>query len=638
MSEPESPPPAVSSPPESPVLPAAHSPPSVLKAPESVWERIRHHKIAQWTLAYLALAYTLLHGAEMLSGALGWPHGLIRIFTLALIVGVPIVIALAWFHGARGQQRVSATEVMIIALLLGIGGALLWRDSKTAHPPDTAGAAPASDSVAGSGAPARPAPAASIAVLAFADMSAEGDQGYFSDGISEEVLNALAHVDGLKVASRTSSFQFRKSDLGVPVIAQKLGVRNILEGSVRKAGAMVRITAQLIDAQSDQHLWSQTFDRPLTTENLFAIQDEIAKVIVAKLATTISSTAGTGAPVATAKLAADTQNLDAYDLYLRARALFLARNRQNLSEAASVLKQALDRDPKFARAWETLAAVYTVSEAYGVKDVPDYQQAALEAAASATRLDPKLSLPFAVRGMVQANLMVRDQSATWEESIASLTEAIARDPKDATAYAWRSSSFSSLGYLDRSQADLRRCLEIDPAYELCRRYLALGELIDGHVDTALQIYETGLRAGYLNINPYFAPSLAARGDRIGALAILALTYPETPRLSELLFRAITDPAFGDRERQEGIDLVNAGFVANKDGATEALWILKAYDQIAAVPLAEAPLIWWVPGGQGWLHSDARKTMIKRWRLPDYWRRHGFPPQCRPLGTIDFECK
>ena len=637
MSEPESPQPAVSPPPE-PAVPVANVPPPVREASESVWKRIKHHKIAQWTLAYLALAYTLLHGVEMLSEALSWPHGLIRIFTLALIVGVPIVVALAWFHGARGQRRVSATEIMIIALLLGIGGALLWRDSKSEHPAERASVAPAGEPIASSNTPPRPAPAASIAVLAFADMSAEGDQGYFSDGISEEVLNALAHVDGLKVASRTSSFQFRKSDLGVPAIAQKLGVRNVLEGSVRKAGAMVRITAQLIDAQSDQHLWSQTFDRPLTTENLFAIQDEIAKVIVAKLAATISGAAGTGAPVATPKLAADTQNVDAYDLYLRGRALFLARNRENLSKAATILKQALDKDPRFARAWETLAAVYTVSEAYGVKDLPDYQRAALDAAASATRLDPKLSLPFAVRGMVQANLMVRDQSATWEESIASLTEAIGRDPKNATAYGWRSSSYSSLGYLDRSQADLRRCLELDPAYELCRRYLALGELIDGHVDVALQIYEIGLRAGYLNIDPYFAPSLAARGDRIGALAILNLTYPETPRLSELLFRAITDPALTDRERQEGIDLVNAGRVASKDAATEALWVLRAYDQIAAVPLAEAPMIWWIPRGPGWLHSDARKTMIKRWRLPEYWRKHGFPPQCRPLGAIDFECK
>src|SRR5277367_4738211 len=119
----------------------------------------------------------------------------------------------------------------------------------------------------------------SLAVLPFLDLSAEGNQGYFADGMTEEILNVLAHVRGLRVASRTSSFQFRKSDIGVPAIAQKLGVRHILEGSVRKAGDTVRIAAQLIDASTDQHEWSQTFDRPLSMDNLFAIQDDIAKSI-----------------------------------------------------------------------------------------------------------------------------------------------------------------------------------------------------------------------------------------------------------------------------------------------------------------------------------------------------------------------
>jgi hypothetical protein len=124
MSEPDTPPPAATPPPD-PLAQATGAEPSLREVSQSVWERIKHHKIVQWTLAYLALAYTLLHGAEMLSSALGWSHGPIRIFTLVLIVGVPIAVILAWYHGARGQQHVSATEVMIIALLLGIGGALL---------------------------------------------------------------------------------------------------------------------------------------------------------------------------------------------------------------------------------------------------------------------------------------------------------------------------------------------------------------------------------------------------------------------------------------------------------------------------------------------------------------------------------
>src|SRR5262249_9709628 len=127
------------------------------------------------------------------------------------------------------------------------------------------GAAPGASDVSK---PSQPIPDASIAVLPFTDLSAEKDQEHFSDGVAEEILNVLARTDGLKVASRTSSFQFRGQSVGAPVIARELGVRHLLEGSVRKAGANIRITAQLIDAQTDAHLWSDDFDRPLTAENV----------------------------------------------------------------------------------------------------------------------------------------------------------------------------------------------------------------------------------------------------------------------------------------------------------------------------------------------------------------------------------
>ena len=163
----------------------------------------------------------------------------------------------------------------------------------------------------------------------------------------------LAHVNGLHVASRTASFQFRKSELGAPAVAQKLGVRHILEGSVRKAGTTVRIAAQLIDGRTNQHLWSQTFDRPLTTANLFAIQDEVARTIV----------------------------------------------------------------------------------------------------------DHHLSVAYAARGAVQGNLVLHDATISRDDSISSLTQAIAYYTQDATAIAWRGISLLSLGYLDRAAADLRNCLD-----------------------------------------------------------------------------------------------------------------------------------------------------------------------------------
>jgi TolB-like protein len=225
---------------------------------------------------------------------------------------------------------VSGTEVMIITLLLAVGGAFVWRDRSTEHP--SGGAADVSAANVDSNAvalPIRSPPAASIAVLPFADLSAEKDQQYFSDGIAEEILNVLVRIDGLKVASRTSAFQFRSAETGIPAIAQELGVRHVLEGSVRKAGNRVRITAQLIDASTDEHLWAETFDRTLTAEDLFAIQDEIAAATVSALRTKLGDALAATAPAAPVR----TTKVEAYELFLEARAFFQARRDLDAADA-----------------------------------------------------------------------------------------------------------------------------------------------------------------------------------------------------------------------------------------------------------------------------------------------------------------
>lgn len=596
---------------------------------ERVWGRIKAHKVVQWTLAYLAVAYTLLHGAEMLSHSFSWPHAVLRAVAALLLLGLPLVVTVSWYHGTYARQRVSATEVMIVAILLALGGTLVWRDQTR-----LAAEGAAADSAQGgrSAVESRAVPAASIAVLPFTDLSPDHDQGYFSDGVTEEILNVLAHVSGLKVASRTSSFQFRDAEIGVPEIARKLAVRNILEGSVRKAGDTVRISAQLIDAAADKHLWSQTFDRPLTTANLFGIQDEIASDIVEQLTATIG---GAGPSVGNPTLPhADTASVDVYDLYLRGHALFLARSHQNLSEAARLLKTAVAKDPKFARAWESLAAVLVISQFWGLREETDYDQAALEAADHALALDPGLSLAHAVRGRVQVNRISLGQAGSWDQSMADLSEAIERDPQNATAFLWRGADNMNLGYLARAREDLQHCLSVDPAYGSCRRNLALLELYEGHADQALRLYEAGLAQDYVNVDVYFAPTLAARGDRIGALGALLQQYRTQPQLLQAMFGALTDPAFSAADRETALALADK-VRDDPEAALGALWILKGYDRMAG--LATDSRVFWLRSEPDWLRSPARKRMIVQWKIPEYWRAHGFPPQCKPVGAADFDC-
>jgi len=473
----------------------------------------------------------------------------------------------------------------------------------------------------------------SLAVLPFLDLSAEGNQGYFSDGMTEEILNVLAHVQGLRLASRTSSFQFRKSDIGAPAIAQKLGVRHILQGSVRKAGDTVRITVQLIDASTDQHEWSETFDRALTTANLFAIQDDIAKSIVAHLTAKITSGADEVARPLTRT--ADTANLDAYDLYLKGHALFVARTQENLREAAVVLQEAVARDPKFARAWESLAGVLVVLNSWNIADSTSVQ-AAEDAADTALRLDPSLSLAYAVRGEAKSAKAPSLGLAGWEDAMANYSHAIQNDEKNSTALVWRGEDYATLGYFDKAMQDYQRCEEVDAAYPQCVRHLAIIYLFLGRRDDALRLYEGMLaRDGFIGgRTALFAPAAAARGDRLGALTMLAQEFRYDPPLINPLFRSLTDPSFNEHDRQDAIALANRS--TNLPMAIpEALWILGKYDKIPAIN--PDPPIWWARGDATWLKSEGRKQMMRYWHLPEYWRRHGFPSQCRPIGESDFEC-
>ena len=225
----------------------------------------------------------------------------------------------------------------------------------------------------------------------------------------------------------------------------------------------------------------------------------------------------------------------------------------------------------------------------------------------------------------------------WEESSESHSRAIERDGTNATAYSWRAANYAALGYLDSALQDYQRCLDIDPEYELCRRHISFLYLFLGRSDDALRLYEIGLESGYIaGATAVLAPAAAVRGDRLGALSILATVYQAQPQLIRPLFRAVTDPGFGERDRQNALALLNrvktTGYLI-----PSTLWLLKVYDDKRIGDDLDPP-IWWARDDPGWLKSQGRKQRMQDWHLPEYWRKHGFPPQCKPIGESDFECR
>ena len=468
----------------------------------------------------------------------------------------------------------------------------------------------------------------SIAVLPFVNMSDDANNQFFSDGISEELLNVLVRVEGLSVASRTSSFAYRDKSIGSLAIAKDLGVGHILEGSVRKAGNKVRITAQLIDAVNDRHLWSETYDRELT--DIFAIQDEIANAIVTALRGSLAANKAKPA----VNVQADTENMQAYEIYLKARELFIAR--KNVDESVRLFEKVVALDPKFARGWEGLAAACAIAESWGFHD-RNYTALAQTSAKRALELDPSLSMPWAVLSMVEISTLPRN----WEKAMQLHDKSVAADPKNATAYLWRAISWSNLGFFDRAAADLDRCIELDPSYHNCVRWKAVTLLNAGKTEPALALFEQGVSAGFIrNRAAEFLPALVRRGDRLAAELLMA-TFSTKPKLNSLLLDALAKPALPDSTTKA---LANRKLIGGDINSDQSIGTSRYYLWLGAFGLVATSSdidgdsqIAWDRSQPAFRNSAGFKAVLAKLGVPAYWRAKGFPPQCRAQGSDDFVC-
>ncbi|HEX3895803.1 MAG TPA: tetratricopeptide repeat protein [Rudaea sp.] len=402
-------------------------------------QRLRERKLVQWALAYVAASFALIQMLDIVAQRFGWPEQTVRFVIVAMCVGFFVTLVIAWYHGERGAQRVTGIELLIIALLLAIGGAAIWRFA-----PRSSDGALASNDTSTDAAPTDPK---SIAVLPFVNMSGEKDNEYFSDGISEEILNVLAGIPELRVAARTSSFSFRDGKHEAPEIAHELHVRLLLEGSVRKQGDRARITAQLIDASNGYHLWSQTYDREL--KDIFAIQDEIAAAIANELKVKIG-----GADETPQK---KPHNVEAYDFYLRGLALWQTRGETQLLAAIKNFESATAADPQFAEAYAGLGLAYIILPDFSSKIT--YSEAMARArnyAELALSIDPSVPEIYPVFGILA------DSDRRRKTAQALYRRAIALRPSFATSYQWLGTSMWSDGDLDGGLKVLEQASMLDP--------------------------------------------------------------------------------------------------------------------------------------------------------------------------------
>lgn len=487
--------------------------------------RLREGKLVQWALAYAAFAFALLQGLDIVAQQFGWGDGVRRGITIALVIGFFVTLVLAWYHGERGVQRVSGIELGILTLLLGIGGALLWRFAQTPREP-----APAAQAAAASGPiPVQAVTDKSIAVLPFENLSDDKANAYFADGMQDEILTKLSKVGTLRVISRTSTLQFASHPGNLPEIALKLGVATILEGSVQKAANKVRINVQLIRAQGDEHLWAETYDRSL--DDVFGVQGEVAGAIADKLGATLSGDSRKEVALIS------TRNAAASDAYLRG--LSLLRQGYGLAQegdAISAFEEAVKADPEFAAAWARLARGYSHRIFMGIELSPEYRASTLHALETAERLRPDDLETLAAR----AYYIFRVQG-DYDEARTRFEALHARWPNDVDVMTTLSYVLTRQGRQSEADALVAQALSLDPLSVQLHKLRAFNASYERQFDAV--IAEThavlALAPADAEARPIEANAWLARGDLeraaqlLGPAPTLISAEGEVPQYNEL---------------------------------------------------------------------------------------------------------
>ncbi|MCL7962925.1 MAG: tetratricopeptide repeat protein [marine benthic group bacterium] len=461
---------------------------------------LKRRKVFRVAAVYGATGFVVLQVADLLAEGMELPSVVLKTTTFLVLLGFPIAMVLAWAleltpDGVKRTDPAQTGELEAIVAepagkrwpagvlaLLGIAALVAgawWVGRSTA--PGTEGAAPASAS--GTAGPDRGAEVLqlayadlesdqrpSIAVLPFADMSQAGDQEYFADGMTEELLNALAKIREIRVGGRTSSFAYKGQDKDLREIGEELGVQYVVEGSVRKQGDRLRITAQLVDATDNFHLWSESYDR--TIDDVFAVQEEIAGAIAEELQVSLGLDEQ-GA------LVAPTADLDAYELYLTGRARMRERG-EGVPEAVDLFEATVARDSSWAPGWAGLAQAHSLFPYYGDFENDEEEEASWPASLSAAERAANRALAIDPRNAaaeVALGNVYRDRWE-WETGERHYVRALEIDPDDVEAHQQYAELLAATGRLDEALRSARRAVALDPTSAI--RLNVLGYILEAN--------------------------------------------------------------------------------------------------------------------------------------------------------------
>ena len=490
----------------------------------SLFGELKRRNVFRVGIAYVLAAWVIVQVADVVLENIEAPIWIIQTTMLFLALGFPAVLLFSWAYevtpeGIKKESEIDRSESItrvtgrklnnvITALLVVALGYFVWESRSGDQPVEQA-------TVSGNGESTEviatdPADL-SIAVLPFENRSNREEDQFFVDGMHDDLLTTLAKVGSMKVISRTSVMDYRNQpDKKIPDIARELGVANILEGGVQRAGNHVRINVQLIDANTDQHLWAEIYDRELTVENLFAIQSEISKAIASALHATLS-------PEEVQRIdAVPTQSLDALDHYLRGRKLMATRIVVDLERATQEFLRAVEIDPDFALAWVGVADSHALLAGYKVLPEGAFDSLRDDAINRALELDPQLGEAYASLGTLKLH------QGKFAAAEAAYDSAIRYSPNYSTAYHWRADML--IGHPMRGPEAVvyaRRAVELDPnsaiiLSNLGDAYLGLGDYENAkrYFTKTIDLYPdftTALRG--------FATVLERLGDPLGAIHV-----------------------------------------------------------------------------------------------------------------------